>query len=232
MPSTFLPCTFPSYRITAIKLFHSSLSTHHPCHLRNAVNGKGRHCQRLHGNGHEFHGIVIGRHAVGAEASAHPATVNDRPLSVFPHPDCHRIHITAAVGLPVSRLHIHMQAGQAVRTVIPVPASGTLRHYQPTAYLTGKCFITCVVFVVSFFKGSSLIFSVQSFFLLFQYRLCTTAPRYREEIFICKKRSWIFLPGAFVSRLFSLIQLPFTAICTVSALQRPRLFSYRFICCF
>ena len=85
-----------------------------------------------------FMGLSVCRYAVGAESSAAPAAVDNGPLAIVPHPDCHRLHDAAAVGGPVSRLYIHMEAGKAVGAVVTVLAPGVLRRAEASADLAGK----------------------------------------------------------------------------------------------
>ncbi len=68
---------------------------------------------------------------------------------------------SAAVRLSVTRLIVEMKAGKAVRTMVAVSTSGTFRRYKPCAYLTGKAVIARIRFIISLFKFSSFIFSVQ-----------------------------------------------------------------------
>ena len=144
----------------------TSFAAHHPRHLLDPLKRKRRRRQWLHRNRHQFHGIVICCHAIGTEAAAHATTVNDRPLSVFPDPHGYRLHMTAAVRRPVSGFYIHMQAVQAVGTMVPVIAAGSCRHDRTSAYFARKCLVTGMIFVISFFKSFSLILSIQLSVLL------------------------------------------------------------------
>lgn len=92
-------------------LFCASVAAHRCGHFLNALQWERRPAQRLYGNVHELHGVIIRRHAVGVERAATPATMNDRPLAALAHPNGNRLHNAAAVAFPVTRLYVHMDAG-------------------------------------------------------------------------------------------------------------------------
>ena len=80
--------------------------------------------QRLHGNAHELHGVVVCRHTVGTELSAAFAAVDDGPLAAFAYPDRHQLHDAAAVGGTVAGFFVHMKTGQAVGAMVAVVIPG------------------------------------------------------------------------------------------------------------
>ena len=94
---------------------------------------------------------------------ASAASVDDGPLSVFPHPHGYRLHDLTAVRLPVSGLDIHMKAGKAVRTMVPVAASRAGRYYRPAAYFTCETVCAWMSFIISFFVFSSLVLPIHCF---------------------------------------------------------------------
>ena len=61
----------------AFLLPHPSIAAHQGGHLLDIVKREGRLTERLHGNAHELHGVVVCRHPVGAEFSAAFAAVDD-----------------------------------------------------------------------------------------------------------------------------------------------------------
>ena len=75
--------------------------------------------------------------------------MDDRPLSVFPDPDPDGVHHATTLGGPVPRLLIHMQAGQAVRTVIPVVAARAYRYDRMAAHPAGEAGVTGMRFVLT-----------------------------------------------------------------------------------
>ena len=66
------------------------------------------------------------------------AAVDDGPLAALADPDGHRLHGAAAVGGPVPRLVIQVDAGKAVGAVVAVLGSGSLRPYRPAADPAGE----------------------------------------------------------------------------------------------
>ena len=122
--------------------------------------------QRLHGNAHELHGVVVCRHPVGAELSAAFAAVDDGPLAAFAYPDGHRLHDAAAVGGTVAGLFVHMKAGQAVGAMVAVVAPCILRGADPSADLAGKGIVAGVGLIVTFFKGLTFVFTIHGIVLL------------------------------------------------------------------
>lgn len=150
---------------------YTARTAHQSRHLLDPLNRKRRGRKRFHRNGHQFHGIVVRRDAVGTHLPALAAAVYDRPLAVFSNPYCHRLHIAAAVRSAVSRLDIHMQACQTVRAVVSVLTARAVRDYLPPANLTYKAFIAGMIFVISFFKCFSLIFPIQFCSLLIRSTL-------------------------------------------------------------
>ena len=77
-------------------LLHSAVAGHEGGHLLDALQWEWGLAQRLHGDRHELHGIVVRRHTVGAERSAALAAVDDRPFTAPAYPDRHRLHDAAA----------------------------------------------------------------------------------------------------------------------------------------
>lgn len=141
-------------------LLHSAVAGHEGGHLLDALQWERRLAQRLHGDGHELHGVIIRRHTVGAERSAALAAVYDRPLAALAYPDRHRLHDAAAVDGPVAGLDVYMQAGKAVGAVVTVVAAGILRCAEPATDLAGKAVAAGMGLVVAFFKGLPLVFAV------------------------------------------------------------------------
>ena len=105
----------------ALLLFKNIRNLFHPFHR------EGWMSDGFHGDGHQLHRIVIGRHPVGTHHAAALAPVDDGPFSVFPDPDSNRLHKTAAVCFPVTGFNIQMQTVQAVITVVSVFTAGTGR---------------------------------------------------------------------------------------------------------
>lgn len=147
-------------RVWCVWLLQASLAAHQGGHFLNAFQGEGRLTQGLHGDAHELHGIVVRRHAVGAQRAAALAAVYDGPLAAPAHPDRYRLHNAAAVALPVARLYVNMQAGQAVGAVVAMAAARVLRGAQPAADLAGERVIACVSFIVTIFKCFAFVFAV------------------------------------------------------------------------
>ena len=141
-------------------LLHSAVAGHEGGHLLDALQWERRLAQRLHGDRHELHGIVVRRHTVGAERAAALAAVDDRPLAAPAYPDRHRLHDAATVRGPVAGLDVYMQAGKAVGAVVAVVAAGIPRCAEPTADLAGEGVIAGMGLVVAFFKGLPLVFAV------------------------------------------------------------------------
>ena len=105
-------------------LLHSAVAGHEGGHLLDALQWEWGLAQRLHGDRHELHGVIIRRHTVGAERAAALAAVDDRPFTAPAYPDRHRLHDAAAVGGTVAGFFVHMKAGQAVGTMVAVVAPG------------------------------------------------------------------------------------------------------------
>ena len=98
-----LALTLPA---TTLPPIHLSVSAHQGSHFLYSFQWKRRLRQRLHCNGHQFHGVIICGYAVGTQMSASAAAVYDCPLSVFSDPHAHGIHNAAAVCLSVPRLNV------------------------------------------------------------------------------------------------------------------------------
>lgn len=116
-----------------LPLRYSSVTAHKPCHLLDTLQRKWWQTEGPHGDGHELHRIVIGRHPVRIEFPAATAPMDDCPFPVFSYPHCNRIHDPATVRAPVSRLIVNMQADQAIRTMVPVSRPSTLRRHETAA---------------------------------------------------------------------------------------------------
>ena len=141
-------------------LLHSAVAGHEGGHLLDALQWEWGLAQRLHGDRHELHGVVVRRHTVGAERAAALAAVDDRPLAALAYPDRHRLHNTATVGSPVAGLDVYVQAGEAVGAVVAVVAAGPLRCAESATDLAGEGVIAGMGLVVAFFKGLPLVFAV------------------------------------------------------------------------
>ena len=141
-------------------LLHSAVAGHEGGHLLDALQWERRLAQRLHGDRHELHGVIIRRHTVGAERAAALAAVDDGPLAALADPDGHRLHDAAAVGSPVAGLDVYVQAGKAVGAVVAVVAAGPLRCAESAADLAGEGVIAGMGLVVAFFKSLPLVFAV------------------------------------------------------------------------
>lgn len=141
-------------------LLHSAVAGHEGGHLLDALQWEWGLAQRLHGDRHELHGVIIRRNTVGAERSAALAAVDDRPLAAPAYPDRHRLHDATAVGGPVAGLDIYVQAGEAVGAVVAVVAAGPLRCAESAADLAGKAVAAGMGLVVAFFKSLPLVFAV------------------------------------------------------------------------
>ena len=134
------------------QLFHPPIASHQGGHFFNAFQGERRFTKRLHGNAHQFHGVIVCGYPVGTELTAALAAVDNCPFAAFAHPDGNRLHDAAAVGCAVARLFVYMKAGQAVGTMVAVPAARILRRTQPTADFAGKAVSTIMGFIVTFSK--------------------------------------------------------------------------------
>ncbi len=119
--------------------------------------------------------------------SADPATVDDRPLTVFPYPYSDRIHNAATFSSPVSRFIIQMLTAEAVRTMIPMITARAGRNYQPSADFASERLIARMCFIVSFLKCLFLVLPVHGelssskvYFLPFweACRICVKPPGY------------------------------------------------------
>ena len=137
--------------------------------LIHPFDGEGRIGNGLHGDVHQLHGVVICRHPVGAEITAALATVNNGPLALVANPYSNGLHDTAAIGFPIAGLNIHMEAAEAVGTMVPMVAGGTLRYYGAAAVLTLEGLGAGVGLIVTFFKRLALVFSVHGDYLLLDY---------------------------------------------------------------
>ena len=60
------------------------------------------------------------------------------------------IEASDRLGGTVARLIVHMQAGQAVRTVIPVVAARACRYDRTAAHPAGEAVVTGMRFVITF----------------------------------------------------------------------------------
>ena len=145
-------------------LLHSAVAGHEGGYLLDALQWERRLTQGPHGDGHELHGIVVRRRAVGAEGAAAAAPVDDGPLAAPAHPDGDRLHDPAAVRLPVAGLDVDMQTCKAVRAVVAVAAPRVIRGAEPAADLTGKGVAAGVVLIIALFQGLSLVFTVHCVF--------------------------------------------------------------------
>ena len=92
--------------------------------------------------------------------SSAAAPVDNRPLSAFAHPHRNRVHDSAAVGGTVARFVVHMEAGQAVRTVVPMVAPRVFGGDKPSADLAGESVQTGMGFIVAFFQLFPFVFAV------------------------------------------------------------------------
>ena len=138
-----------------------------------ALHGKGRLTEWFQGDAHEPYGIVVRCHPVGAEFSAPLTAVDDGPLAALAHPHGHRFHHAAAVRFPVTRFNVHMEAAEAVGTVVAVVAGRALWGHQPATDLAGEAVAAWMSFVISFFKLFTFVFSVHFDFLL---KICVNLP--------------------------------------------------------
>ena len=91
---------------SAQKSFEDAVAAHKRGHFLNALQWERRLAQRLHGDGHELHGVVVRSRAVGAERTTAPASVDDRPFAALTHPDGDRLHDAAAVAGAVAGLYV------------------------------------------------------------------------------------------------------------------------------
>ena len=83
-------------------LLHSAVAGHEGGHLLDALQWERRLTQGPHGDGHELHGVVIRRNAVGMEGTAALAAVDDGPLAALAYPDGHRLHDAAEVASKIA----------------------------------------------------------------------------------------------------------------------------------
>ena len=131
---------------------HPSIAAHQGGHLLDVVQRERRLTERLHGNAHELHGVVVCRHTVRTELSAAFAAVDDGPFAALAYPDGHRLHDAAAVGGAVAGFFVHMKAGQAIGTMVAVVAADILRGTDPSADFAGKGIVAGVGLIVTFSK--------------------------------------------------------------------------------
>ena len=143
-----------------VGLLHSAVAGHEGGHLLDALQWERRLAQRLHGDRHELHGVIIRRHTVGAERAAALAAVDDRPFTAPAYPDRHRLHDAAAVGSPVAGLDVYVQAGKAVGAVVAVVAAGPLRCAESAADLAGEGVAAGVGLVITFFVLFAFVFAI------------------------------------------------------------------------
>lgn len=130
-------------------LFYRAISSHERGQLLNPLQRERRERHRLHGDGHQLHRVIVRGHAVGMQHAAASAAMNHCPLTVFADPDTDGVHDAAAVGGTVARLIVYMQAGQAVRTVIPVVAARACRYDQTAAHPAGEAVVAGMRFVIT-----------------------------------------------------------------------------------
>lgn len=142
-------------------LSHCSVSSHERGQLLNPLQRERRERHRLHGDGHQLHRVIVSRCAVGMQYTAASAAMNHCPLTVFADPDTDGVHNAAAVGGTVARLIVHMQAGQAVRTVIPVVATRACRYDRTAAHPAGEAVVTGVRFVITLLILLAFILPIQ-----------------------------------------------------------------------
>lgn len=131
--------------------------------LADALDGEGRLAERLQGDAHELHGVIVGGDSVGRKRTAAAAAMDDCPLAVFAHPNRDGVHNSAAVGLAVAGFNVNVQAAKAVWAMVAVVAARTLRNYLAPADLAGENLLAGVVFVVAFFKFFLFVFAVHIF---------------------------------------------------------------------
>lgn len=119
------------------------------------------------GNGGEHSGFIamlisfIGlSDAVRGHRTASAATVDYRPLAVFPHPDRYGVHDSPAVRSSVSGLDINMQARKAVRAMVSVVAARSLRHYSASAHFADKSLVAGVSLIITFFVLFAFVFAI------------------------------------------------------------------------
>lgn len=77
--------------------------------------------------------MVVCRDSIGAQGSTRSAAMDDRPFAAFSHPERYRLHQPAAIGRPVARNDIQMDAVQAIGTVVAVLGPGAGNDDRHTA---------------------------------------------------------------------------------------------------
>lgn len=86
------------------------IAAHQRGHFLNALQRERRLAKELHGDAHQFHGVIIRCHAVGAERTASLAAVYDGPFPAPAYPNGDRLHDAAAVACPIAGFYVHMKA--------------------------------------------------------------------------------------------------------------------------
>ena len=138
----------------------AALSPHQVGQLFDAVDRERRLREGLQRDGHELHGVVVGRHAVRVELPAATASVDDGPLATLAHPHAHGLHDAAAIRGAVAWLVVGMLAGQAVRAMVAMFAARARCDDGPAAYLADEHVVACMGAVVAFLVLFSFVFPV------------------------------------------------------------------------
>lgn len=143
-----------------------SIARHQSRHFLNALQRERRQAERLHGDGHQLHGIIVSGYPVGAQLPAAAAAMDDRPFAVFPDPHRHWIHQSTAVRFAIAGLHVHVEADEAVGTVVAMIASRALRNDGTSAVFADKAVAARMCFVIACFIFFSFVFAVHFYILL------------------------------------------------------------------
>ena len=116
------------------------------------LSGEGRLREGLQGDGHELHGVVVRRRAVGARglrSGVQRWMMAHSPPS--PHPHAHWAPTTPPQSAgPVAWLVVGMLAGQAVRAMVAMFAARARCDDGPAAYLADEQVVACMGAVVAF----------------------------------------------------------------------------------
>jgi hypothetical protein len=86
--------------------------------------------------------------------------MNNGPFTLVANPDCHRLHDTTAICLPITGFNVQMQAVETIRAVVAMFTRCTFRNHKSTTIAAVKLFRASMGLVVALFKRFSFIFTI------------------------------------------------------------------------
>ena len=89
---------------------HGSAPRHEFGHFLDTFQWERRGAQGFHGDGHQFHRVVVCGYTVGTELSTAAATMDNGPFAILPDPHRYRFHDASTVRGAVPRLCVHVEA--------------------------------------------------------------------------------------------------------------------------